>query len=50
MGETINHIHRVWLPHSGFRRADGPDLERYDHRCNDSDSSEFDYLVPVTKK
>ena len=29
IGETLDHIHRVWLPASGYRHAHGPEFELY---------------------
>lgn len=51
LGETIQHIYRVWLPQSGFARAEGAEIERYDERFGDGgENSALDYLIPIRKR
>ncbi|WP_435154856.1 GyrI-like domain-containing protein [Haladaptatus sp. DFWS20] len=48
LGETIDTIYDQWFPASEYRRADGPEFERYGREFDsDSPDSEFEYFVPV---
>lgn len=44
----MNYIYGAWLPKSGRKLREAPDLELYDHRFNpESENSEFDIYIPV---
>jgi AraC family transcriptional regulator len=46
--ETFHIIHEVWLPKSGYRHANGPELEVYDERfTNFSPDSVLYIYIPV---
>lgn len=50
IGETIQHIYAAWLPRSGLERADGFDLELYDHRFRrEEPESQSFYFVPIKR-
>lgn len=50
IGETYDRIFGTWLPSSGYRRAEGPDFERYDERFDDEAlTGEVDIYVPVAR-
>lgn len=45
---TMKYIYGSWLPKSGEKLRDAPDLEIYDQRFNpDSEDSEFDICIPI---
>jgi AraC family transcriptional regulator len=49
-GETYGRIASEWLPHSGYRRAHGPEFELYGERFNPSDPNAMLHLyIPVAK-
>lgn len=49
LDHTMNYIYGAWLPKSGRKLREAPDLELYDERFNpDSDQSEFDIYIPTT--
>lgn len=46
--KTYEYINQVWLPKSGYKRADRPDLEVYTHEFHDFQPDSVLYLwVPV---
>ena len=48
LGETMHAIHEEWLPSSGHRRRDPPDLEVYGTKFKgDAADSELEICVPV---
>lgn len=48
IGYTINYIYGSWLPKSGRKLREAPDLEVYDERFNfDSTNSEVDIYIPI---
>lgn len=48
LGSTIRMIYLTWLPQSGFTRAQGPDIERYDHRFDPfGEQSVIEILIPI---
>lgn len=48
LDHTMNYIYGSWLPKSGKKLREAPDLELYDHRFNPtSDNSEFDIYIPI---
>lgn len=48
LDHTMNYIYGAWLPKSGRKLREAPDLELYDERFNpESDHSEFDIYIPV---
>lgn len=50
LGETFSYIYGKWFSTSGYDRAEGPDLERYDNRFDPrSDKSVLEIYVPVEK-
>lgn len=51
IGETMKSIYGKWLPSSGYIRASGPDIERYDSRFNpESEESVFEIFIPIERK
>lgn len=45
---TMNYIYGSWLPKSGRKLREAPDLELYDNRFDsNSEQSEFDIYIPV---
>lgn len=50
MGETLGRILENWLPHSGFRRREGPVVERYlnDPRETAEEDLRTEVCVPVS--
>ena len=45
---TMNYIYGSWLPKSGKKLRDAPEMELYDHRFkHDSDESELDIYIPI---
>lgn len=50
LDHTMNYIYGSWLPKSGYKLKEAPDLEIYDHRFNPiSEDSEFDIYIPIIK-
>lgn len=48
---TIRRVYAEWLPQAPYRRAHGPEFERYDARFKgESPDSEFEYAIPVAPK
>lgn len=48
LDHTMNYIYGAWLPKSGRKLREAPDLELYDQRFNtESESSEFDIYIPI---
>lgn len=48
LDHTMNYIYGAWLPKSGKKLREAPDLELYDHRFNpESVQSEFDIYIPI---
>ena len=48
LGATYRSIFGQWMPQSGMRLRDAPDIEIYDHRFNPSSpDSEMDICIPV---
>jgi AraC family transcriptional regulator len=48
IGEAWTMAYQQWLPHSGYRRAAGPEFELYDERFNPQDPASVLYLcVPI---
>lgn len=48
LDHTMNYIYGSWLPKSGKKLREAPDLELYDSRFNpNSDKSEFDIYIPI---
>jgi AraC family transcriptional regulator len=48
MGETMGFIFGKWMPDSGYERAPGPEIERYDERFNPhSADSYLEIFIPV---
>ena len=48
LGETMEYIHRSWMPGSGCQRRDAPELEIYGDRFDlGSDDSELIICVPI---
>lgn len=51
IGATMRFIHQTWMSDSGYVRASGPDIERYDHRFDpQSDDSHLEIFIPVRKQ
>ncbi|MBT3584533.1 MAG: effector binding domain-containing protein [Halobacteriovoraceae bacterium] len=47
---TANYIYGTWLPLSDYLRADGDDLEYFDHRYHLSNRDSLsDYYLPIVK-
>lgn len=48
LDHTMNYIYGSWLPKSGRKLREAPDLELYDQRFNpNSEQSEFDIYIPI---
>jgi AraC family transcriptional regulator len=48
--EMNTYIYQSWLPRSGYRRTDGPDLEIYTDTFNDFKEDSILYLyVPISE-
>lgn len=48
IGLTMKYIYGSWLPKSGMRLRDAPELEIYDQRFRPgSEDSEVDIYIPV---
>jgi AraC family transcriptional regulator len=47
--DTTRYIYSTWLPESGYEHAMTADLEVYDERCKDDDTSEVDICIPIVK-
>ena len=48
IGNTLEHIHRTWLPASGYRQAEGPALELYDEEFDPENPDSLMYIyIPV---
>lgn len=48
LDHTMNYIYGSWLPRSGRKLREAPDLELYDHRFTpNSEQSEFDIYIPI---
>ncbi|MEJ2563456.1 MAG: GyrI-like domain-containing protein [Anaerolineales bacterium] len=47
--DTTRYIYSTWLPESGYEHAMTADLEVYDERCSDDDTSEVDIYIPIVK-
>lgn len=48
LDHTMNYIYGAWLPKSGKKLREAPDLELYDQRFNpESSQSEFDIYIPI---
>jgi len=48
IGMTMKYIYGSWLPKSGKKLRDAPELELYDQRFkHDSDKSELDIYIPI---
>ncbi len=48
LGETMSSIHRTWLPGSGHRRREAPEVELYGEKFQpDSETSELEICVPI---
>ena len=48
LDHSMNYIYGLWLPKSGKKLREAPDLELYDSRFNlDSDASELDIYIPI---
>ena len=48
--ETVAAIYREWLPGSGYRHANAPDMELYDRRFHpERGDSVMEYWVPVVR-
>jgi predicted transcriptional regulator YdeE/DNA-binding transcriptional MerR regulator len=46
--ETYRYAFETWLPQSGYKRADGPDFERYDLSFEpDEEGSELTIYIPI---
>lgn len=49
--ETIRHANEVWLPASGYRRAEGPEFELYDERFDPSQpDSPMAFVIPIVRR
>ena len=49
LDHTMNYIYGSWLPKSGRKLREAPDLELYDQRFNpNSERSEFDIYIPIS--
>jgi AraC family transcriptional regulator len=49
--ETFDKITNVWLPESGYRRAEGPEFEFYDESFDPQDENSRLYLyIPVVRE
>ncbi len=49
--QTVQAIYRLWLPQSRYRRADGPEFERYDANFDIADPESVVWLyIPVEEK
>lgn len=49
LDHTMNYIYGAWLPKSGRKLREAPDLELYDSRFNpSSEKSEFDIYIPIS--
>jgi predicted transcriptional regulator YdeE len=45
---TLAHIHKTWLPASGYQQADGPALELYDGAFDPENRDSLMYVyIPV---
>ena len=48
IGMTMKYIYGSWLPKSGKKLRDAPEIEMYDSRFqHDSDNSELDIYIPI---
>ena len=48
LDHTMNYIYGSWLPKSGRKLREAPDLELYDHRFSpNNEQSEFDIYIPI---
>lgn len=47
--DTYNHIYQDWLPKSGYKQADGPDLEYYAPDFNPTTGTGMFVYIPVVK-
>ncbi len=48
IGQAFDHIYKTWLPQSGYKRACGPEFERYDKEFDPNDpSSEMEIYIPI---
>jgi len=51
LGSVLSYVYRDWLPQSGYKRADTPDLEWYDGRFRgDAEDSEMDVYTPIVQE
>lgn len=51
LGETIQFVFGTWLPRSGYRHGDGPNLDRQDERFGDGGKDcQFEFLIPIHPK
>jgi AraC family transcriptional regulator len=50
IGETMARIYRDWLPESGRRHGDGPELEYYDERFTNGPDSVMEIWIPVEEE
>lgn len=51
LGETIQFVFGTWLPRSGYRHGDGPNIDRQDERFGDGGKEcQFDFLIPIIPK
>lgn len=49
--ETFQHVYKIWLPQSDYKRVDGPEFELYDETFNPADETSMLYIyIPVVKK
>ena len=48
IGQTFDYIHKTWFPQSNYKRAPGPELERYDEDFDPNNpSSVMQVWIPV---
>lgn len=51
IGQAFDFIYESWLPASGYRRAAGPDFERYGEAFNPDDpTSRLSIYIPVEER
>lgn len=48
LGEVFDAVYSTWLPKSGYQRADGPEVERYDEHFDPQDpDSQLEVFIPI---
>lgn len=47
LATDLDDIYEEWLPDAAYRRADGPEFERYGNTFDGTPDDEFDYFLPI---